>query len=304
MPASGTVIVISEEYIAPVVPRYRRPARWPGRSVAIAATVLIHLLVSAPLIVGTPAHNKRSKDPQSNGSVEFSSQGEDVQPMILLDLSAISTDDHSDELVPDIDAEGILLKEAQLALATEMKMVVAEPIIDEADLADEANKEAGDPSGSAALYGKYMSHVAARIERAWMRPRSPIATGHFACRVRIAQDRDGNVQGVSFERCDADLVWRESLRNAILKSSPLSSPPEPWMFTNALKLGFTADQYERGRTPEYLYVPEARRLASTSSRGATLQSIRDSARNQGDLELEIRGSEIIWKPKDAVTTKP
>jgi hypothetical protein len=38
-----------------------------------------------------------------------------------------------------------------------------------------------------------MSHVAARIERAWTRPRAPVDGGRVDCRALITQDRSGVV---------------------------------------------------------------------------------------------------------------
>jgi hypothetical protein len=155
-----------------------------------------------------------------------------------------------------------------------------------------------------------MSHVAARIERAWMRPRAPIETGHFDCRARIKQDRTGNVLSVKLDdRCGSNQIWRKSLESAILRASPLSAPPEPWLFTATLTLNFSADQYQPGKTADYLYEPAATRLAAnlevdSQGRDQELSSMGESLREGNDVELTISGSQLEWKKKSSATSKP
>jgi hypothetical protein len=47
---------------------------------------------------------------------------------------------------------------------------------------------APDAAVRSALYGRYVGQVDARIERAWVRPRSAIGATTFVCIVRIDQD--------------------------------------------------------------------------------------------------------------------
>jgi len=65
--------------------------------------------------------------------------------------------------------------------------------MDEVDdtLASEAD---GDQTGPSMMFGRYMGQNSARVERAWVRPRSIPPSGSFNCRVQITQDRRGDVE--------------------------------------------------------------------------------------------------------------
>src|SRR5262245_56916116 len=104
------VIVISEEE-EPRAPRYlfRPAARWPARTAGISVTVLIHLLISAPLLLGFAAHKKPSQPQDGPGSVECSSRGERYESMILLDLSALDQSSAEELDPPQFDTEGLQL---------------------------------------------------------------------------------------------------------------------------------------------------------------------------------------------------
>ena len=298
------VIVIGEEDEIPIVTdaRARRVSRWSSRTIGIAATVLFHLLVSAPLILGAAAHKKRPS-PDGIGSTPWASQGEQSESMILLDLSAMSA---------SADLELPQSKPAESAISTaETLVLLADTVKPPDDLKfeddtakdDESSEAAGDPAGQAALFGKYMGQVGARIERAWMRPRTAIDNGHFDCRARVMQDRQGNVLSISLEDCGSNEPWRKSLTSAILRASPLSAPPEPWLFSAALTLNFSGEQYLAGTTPEYEYEPLMTRVAmSQSHMDATSQQIPGSG--TGDFELTINGSDVRWVKKEESVTTP
>jgi hypothetical protein len=276
----------------------------------LLATVLLHFLIAAPMVLGYAAHKSKSETPDGLGSVAFASQGEQVESMILLDLSALYASEEQDFEKPDIEAEGILLEELKLQLVSLDPKPPAEAPIDEADVAETANVAAGDPAGSAALFGRYMGQVAARIERAWMRPRSEVEGGRFECRARIIQDRQGNVGSIELQNCGSDETWRRSFISAILRASPLSAPPEPWLFTETFTLSFSADQYVAGQTPEYQYEPVIVRVAMNGSLSRPVSNAEaiDEAHQVldggGDVDLTITGSEVRWVKKEASATNP
>jgi hypothetical protein len=276
----------------------------------VFATVLVHLLISAPLVLGYAAHKSKPKTPDGIGSVAWSSQGERAEAMILLDLSQLSASEEQDLEKPDIDAEGIVLEELKMMLASLDPKPPAELPIDEADLAETSNVAAGDPTGSAAMFGRYMGQVSARIERAWMRPRTAIEGGHFDCRARIFQGRQGDVLSIELEGCGNDEAWKRSLTSAILRASPLSAPPEPWLFTETLTLKFSADQYVAGQSPEYQYEPASVRVAlngapAPASNGAKpIDPAQSALDGGGDVELTITGSEVRWVKKNTSASTP
>jgi len=295
------VIVISEEEpLRPVRYSFRPAARWPIRTVGIAATVLVHLLISAPLVLGVAAHKSRQPSQTGPGSVEFSARGERVESMILLDLSALDLRSAQGAAEPQIDSEGIELKELERALASLDPSPPAELLIEDAVEAETSNKAAGDPAGAAALFGNYMGQVSARIERAWRTPRHAIEGGYFDCTAHIGQDRRGNVLSIDLQGCNGDEIWKKSLISAIRRSSPLSSPPEPWLFTPTVNLKFSAQQYEKGVTAEYRYEPVSARVAM---REEARETIRQISREPGDYELTIDRDGTVWKKKDIDTSK-
>jgi hypothetical protein len=59
----------------------------------------------------------------------------------------------------------------------------------------EATKSSGAKADaeSARLFGQYLGQIDARIDRAWLRPRTRIGADRFVCQVRIEQDDLGTV---------------------------------------------------------------------------------------------------------------
>ena len=103
---------------------------------------------------------------------------------------------------------------------------------------------------AAALFGRYMGQVTARIERAWIRPRAPVNGREFQCRVRIEQDRLGTVEEVTLQRCNGDTRWQLSVERAIESASPLPAPPDPAVFTRLLTLELSSEAFEPAKSHE------------------------------------------------------
>jgi hypothetical protein len=116
------------------------------------------------------------------------------------------------------------------------------------------------------MFGRYQGQISARIERAWIRPRTPVddSKGNataldnaqretpFVCQVQIRQDPRGNVEEVLLLHCNGTEAWRHSLVVAINQSSPLPAPPIPSVFARNVTMTFEAQPYEPG-APEYEY---------------------------------------------------
>jgi hypothetical protein len=113
---------------------------------------------------------------------------------------------------------------------------------------------APDAAVRSAMYGRYVGQIDARIERAWLRPRTAIGATTFVCIVRIDQDSRGTVQEVTLEQCNGDERWQRSLVSAIESASPLPAPPDPAVFTRTVHLSFQSDPYSPG-APEDAYEP-------------------------------------------------
>ena len=105
-------------------------------------------------------------------------------------------------------------------------------------------------AGRALMFGRYVGQITARIQRAWVRPRTPIASDLFACRVRIVQDRSGNVMEIELARCNGDIRWQTSLVTAIQSASPLPAPPDPGVFSRTLTIEFMTEPFAPGKSAE------------------------------------------------------
>lgn len=296
------VVIVVEEQQLPAVSRRRKPpARsWLSNSIGVLGAAIVHILFTAPLLLGVGAHKSKPRTAEGPGSVAWASQGEQFESMILLDLAAITTSSASDVPEPFIETEGITPDELELQLASLDLRPPSEPEFEDAEEAEVANEAAGDPAGNAAMFGRYMGQVAARIERVWIRPRSAIEGRHFDCRARITQDRRGNVLAIELQSCGSDERWRASLTSAILRASPLTAPPEQWLFAETITLTFSAEQYAADQAPEHGYEPAPDRVAQRQP-AITSPSVLDSP---GDVELTITGTQVQWaKKKSSVATR-
>lgn len=107
----------------------------------------------------------------------------------------------------------------------------------EAELAAqlEAERQRQAVRGSAAAR-QYVDMIRATVERNWRRPAT--ARVGLACEVRVTQVPGGTVTGVSFGRCNADQSVRQSIEDAVYRSSPLPQPPDPALFERELIFNF------------------------------------------------------------------
>jgi TonB family protein len=106
-----------------------------------------------------------------------------------------------------------------------------------------------------AMYARYVGQVDARIERAWLRPRTPIGAAMFSCTVRVEQDEAGDVHEVTLVRCNGDARWQQSLVRAIQSASPLPAPPEQRLFKRVIRPTFHSQAYSAVSNPD-LYEPD------------------------------------------------
>jgi hypothetical protein len=97
-----------------------------------------------------------------------------------------------------------------------------------------------------AMLGRYMGQIDARIERAWIRPRTWVESGQFTCRAKITQAKSGAVLEIELQDCNGDGRWQASLAHAIESASPLPAPPDPEVFSRVVVLDFTALPFSPG----------------------------------------------------------
>jgi colicin import membrane protein len=83
---------------------------------------------------------------------------------------------------------------------------------------------------------QYQAMIAARIERAWIRP--PSAHAGINCQVRITQVPGGAVTAVQVGGCNGDDAVRQSISDAAYRASPLPAPPDPALFDRDVVVTF------------------------------------------------------------------
>lgn len=155
-------------------------------------------------------------------------------------------------------------------------------------------------SGLGAIRGRYLGQIQARVDRAWLRPRTAIGAPIFQCQVQIDQDGAGRVLEIALLACNGDSRWQLSLVHAIEAASPLPAPPDPGVFAHRLVLHFRALAYAPGQ-PADGYEPLRRdpnTNEQTASALAQLRSLRNPSHppgGTGAIELRIQGSRVEVK---------
>jgi hypothetical protein len=261
----------------------------------LAASIFLHGLLVTPLLWG--GHRHRHQQPNIQGASAGQHAGSSSPESMLIvfedDSRAIQvSSDYQDD-----PSKRFLLPHPPISPVAPPKIPTPKlALIDTQD--DRTASEAdGNQAGHSMLFGRYMGQISARVERAWVRPRSVPAESSFACRVQIKQDQHGNVQEVTLEKCTDDPQWQVSLVRAISAASPLPAPPDPAVFSNLLTMEFDSDPYVAGASDQgfeplmrmgggpALSPPKA------NSRSAPIPaSVTRQTRPDGSVDLTIVGS--------------
>lgn len=297
LPVSGTMSARQEgsEIQRMAISRFKR--NWWISAGSFCATALLHLLLGVPLFLGTAARRPHFlPDSFGAGSSAIVSSAQFPPSMTLIELTPESLND--DYVLENLASRGVELPQAVLILSEDARPAPIE--FDEDAIEDsEVTQAAGDTQGRAALFGRYMGQVTARIERAWRRPRSPIGADRFECETKIEQDRRGYVVSVELRRCNGNGTWQTALVAAIESASPLPAPPEPSLFTGTIVLSFDAIEYQPGISIEGEYEPPVRFLAGNATPTQTIvnpgKTIADVVSHEGNIQLTIEGQNTTWK---------
>jgi colicin import membrane protein len=102
-----------------------------------------------------------------------------------------------------------------------------------------AAEEQGRATRNSSARASWVSQIAARINRAWLRP--PTAQPGIECTLEVTQVPGGTVTKVSIGECNGDQAVRESIEAAVYRASPLPPPPDPSMFDPVLHINFKPD---------------------------------------------------------------
>jgi len=166
----------------------------------------------------------------------------------------------------------------------------------------ESVASATDPAEHALLYGRYLGQLQARVERAWLRPRTEIGAPRFSCHVRIRQHRQGAVIDVKVDHCNGTQRWQQSLLSAIRTASPLPAPPDASVYADVLWLSFESEPFEAGGSTQG-FEPDTPQLASANDRPGALESFQrfvkgeeGTSRQHGQKDPGVIHLTIIGSP--------
>lgn len=169
--------------------------------------------------------------------------------------------------------------------------------------ADTRSGQSAAQSGLGVIYGRYLGQVHARIDRAWLRPRTAIGAPIFECQVQMDQDSAGRVLTMTLVECNGGPRWQLSLVHAIEAASPLPMPPaqavlEPHVIMTframAYSPGVSAQLYEPSHAVPAEQGPDERDFQSQ----VAIQSLAEAARAHSGkaMELRIEGSKVEVEP--------
>lgn len=228
----------------PADPKRRVPSiSWSLRISAGLLSALAHLLLIGPVLLGAPGRMVRP--PLTEGGVatlDRSAESTFLSTVVFVNDQAITPEEERPEslhtLVNDADValrQGLLI--SSIGIPTP-----PQGLADGKDEQSPTTETAADDPGRAAMFGRYMGQIKARIERAWQHPGD--STKSFRCTVEIRQDDRGRVKDVTLQRCDEDSTWQwpKSLVQAIEQASPLPAPPNEGVFINVITLSFDIDR--------------------------------------------------------------
>jgi hypothetical protein len=229
-----------------------RPDRRGGRIVVgiLAATIslALHVLFLGSIEWGLGTSQSKQTKPKTATLPAW--EGAEDSAMQWIDLTESEGERARAAVIDDKDLEQALKSIAITELPTPMIVEDAESGSD-THTTDAATAE----QGRAAMYARYMGQIDARIERAWLRPRTPVGAAMFSCTVRVEQDEAGYVHETTLVRCNGDARWQQSLVRAVQSASPLPAPPERKLFKRIIRLTFRSQAYSAGSNPD-LYEPE------------------------------------------------
>lgn len=275
-------------HLAKSVPR-RRPLT--AAAAGITGTALLHTLFVLTFFVdlSLPSHR-----PNRSGAGASAAASPDEPLMTVVFINEVSPP-APNQLLPiepkDLASRGIEPPDLPVVVFSPDPSPAAQSDA-KSDAPDSSAPEAvGDQAQHDLLYGRYLGQVQARIERAWMRPRSEIGAPQFSCRARIAQDRTGNVVDIALDHCNGTPRWQQSLVSAIRTASPLPAPPDPSVYADRLWLNFHSEGLRPDGSAQG-FEPEDRRALVAANQSPSLEHLAERFGRKSQL-TDKKNTEVI-----------
>jgi TonB-like protein len=273
----------------------------------LAGALAAHALLILPFVLDLSAAPRKLPDKGGAGAT-FSYAASDTEMTVVL------IDDPSPPLItppPQLEAvasRGLTSRALSVVVLSPDPSPVAEAERTVVQESADSTAESADPAQHALMYGRYVGQMQARIDRAWMRPRTEIGAAQFSCRARIEQDRRGDVVDVSLNHCNGGERWQQSLVSAIRTASPLPAPPDPSVYADVLWLTFASGPFEDGSSGQG-FEPETR--VADRSALESFKQFAGGSHNGGDdtgnsnvSHLTITGTPAGGTPQGSPEQRP
>jgi hypothetical protein len=243
-----------------------RSRRFGVSTAGLIGALAIHALFVLPFVLDLSLPSRKPPDRSGAGASALAGASEREITVVFINESS----------PPSVTPPPVLEALSSRGLASlDLPVVVLSPDASPAAEADrtvvqettDSSAVAPDPAQHALLYGRYVGQVQARIDRAWMRPRTEIGAPRFSCRARIKQDRRGNVIDVTLDQCNGTERWQQSLASAIRTASPLPAPPDPSVYADVLWFSFSSEAFQPGGSTQG-FEPDARTASSAAGPSA------------------------------------
>ena len=224
---------------------FRRPPR-PAPTLAIEATVVdgraVRGALKPPAPVPPPAAPAQTEPPQ---------EALGPPPPTPEELAKREAERHkAQEVAKEQQRAAEEKAAAERAAAAEREKRAALERQRQADAEERSEREAelkrslaAEEHASAARSGPALANwealIAAKINRAWLRP--PTARAGIQCMLYVTQVPGGEVTQVRIGECNGDQAVRESIEAAVYRASPLPAPPDPAVFDRNLRINFKPD---------------------------------------------------------------
>jgi hypothetical protein len=283
-----------------------RPMLGSRRATVSAAGLLgaltIQTLLILPFVLDLSLPSPCRPNTTGAGSTAYVSAAEPEMTVVFIDEpTPAETPAETPPKPPALASRGIASPDLQLVVLSPdpLPAAAANAKADESDDPQAAIQEAN-AAEHAKLYGRYVGQVQARIERAWMRPRTEIGAPQFSCRVRIQQGRRGAVVSADLDHCNGTERWQQSLLSAVRTASPLPAPPDASVYADVLWLSFTSGAFEEGGSTQG-FEPETRLAATDRSAMESFRQFASGDQGGDDKEsvihLTIIGSSAGTTPQ-------
>ena len=254
----------------------------------IVGTLAVHALIVLPFVLDLSLPSPHLPNQSGAGASELVSGEEPLMTAVFINEPSPT---EQMALPPDLPSRGAAPRDLPVVVFSPdaTPAVEVEKTQEESQDSSVPPEAMGDQTQHALLFGRYLVQIQARIERAWMRPRSDIGAPRFSCRTRIEQDRQGGVVGIKLDHCNGSERWQQSLVSAIRTGSPLPAPPDASVYADRLWLTFGSEGFQSGGSAQG-FEPESREARLADNRSQVLESFEHFA-NRPNTKLESGAKE-------------